>query len=288
MRRWRAVAAVIVAVAVVAGIFVFLRNQEIRNSPTASDGVSLNCAGAKAGGVGTLDGGLAGQCGDAGPLPAASIAKAITALVVMNQIGQKNPADVVYTIDRTDISYVVDSIHEDGSGRVSILLGEKLTLQQMLTGMLVPSSNNLADSLAYHVFGSFAEYKQAAQQYLAANGLAGTSIGADASGLDPGTTSTVGDLFTIGQLVMQNDVLRGIVATSHADFPNMANGIDTSNQALGRGYEGIKTGTTDSAGGCLLFAKAVSGQTVIGVVLGTKADPARYDIADRFVKWLNL
>jgi D-alanyl-D-alanine carboxypeptidase (penicillin-binding protein 5/6) len=109
-----------------------------------------------------------------------------------------------------------------------------------------------------------------------------TTLGSDASGLDPATTSTVADLFELGKLAMQNDTVRQIVGLTESDFPGVGT-ITNTNYALGEnGVIGIKTGHTDSAGENLLFAMEDqvtgldgSGHSIIvvGVILGaTSAD----------------
>jgi D-alanyl-D-alanine carboxypeptidase len=156
----------------------------------------------------------------------------------------------------------------------------------MLAGMIVASSNNLADSIVYHHFGSFNNYKKAAMEYLRARGLKETVIGADASGLDAGTKSTARDLFELGRLALENEVVRELVARQSEDLLYTMEDVQTTNHSLARGYSGIKTGYTGEAGYCLLFSKEVEGKTVIGVVLGAGSDQARQDKADEFIKVL--
>ena len=87
--------------------------------------------------------------------------------------------------------------------------------------------------MAIWAFGSLKNYSQAANQYLEDQGLVETHVGSDASGFNPSTTSTARDLVRIGELVMQDPVLKQIVGQSSAsDFP-VVNNIKNVNSLLG-------------------------------------------------------
>src|SRR5207302_1877705 len=99
---------------------------------------------------------------------------------------------------------------------------------------------------------------------------------ADPSGFDPATVSTAADLVRLGRAVLAVPALADIVATRQATLPdgtqlrNLDTLLDTE-----PGWLGIKTGDSDAAGGCLLFAarRPPSGSSgppveVVGAVLG--------------------
>lgn len=98
----------------------------------------------------------------------------------------------------------------------------------------------------------------------------------DTSGLDPGSRSTTQDLLTIGGLVLADPVLSAIVGTASDQLPQLG-AVENTNTLIGSdGIDGIKTGTTDEAGRCLLFSAdyVVGDQPVqlVGVVLGAASD----------------
>jgi D-alanyl-D-alanine carboxypeptidase (penicillin-binding protein 5/6) len=106
--------------------------------------------------------------------------------------------------------------------------------------------------------------------------------------------ATPGDLITLGQAAMQLPVFRRIAAQrSHRIGPTAAHHsywFKSTNLLLGAypGTTGIKTGSTDAAGYCLLFEAAGSDGTVlIGVVLHSSGrDPmARFGAATRLLNW---
>lgn len=193
------------------------------------------------------------------PVPTASTAKMITALTVLQKKPLK-PGDKGPTITLTSADATIYNAYlaRDGS-LVKVQAGEKISQYQMLEAILLPSANNIADSLAIWAFGSLKNYQQAANQYLEDNGLVETHVGSDASGFSPSTTSTAEDLARIGELVMQDPVLSEIVAQPSAgNFP-IVNNIKNVNFLLGtHNIIGVKTGNTDQAGGVYVSASRIS------------------------------
>jgi D-alanyl-D-alanine carboxypeptidase (penicillin-binding protein 5/6) len=96
----------------------------------------------------------------------------------------------------------------------------------------------------------------------------------DPSGLDPSTTSTAADQVRLGMAAMQVPALAAITAESTAVVP-VAGVIRNTNALLGQdGIVGLKTGSTQAAGGCLLVAawQQVDGHNVL-IVAATFGQP---------------
>jgi D-alanyl-D-alanine carboxypeptidase (penicillin-binding protein 5/6) len=129
----------------------------------------------------------------------------------------------------------------------------------------------MADSLAIWAFGSLGDYQKAAQNEVLLLGMDSTKIGSDASGFDPGTKSTPTDLVKLGNAVISNPVLASIVSKQSAVVP-VAGTVYNTNKLLGsNGVVGIKTGHSDEAGACLLFAAnynlgSTGKTTIVGVI----------------------
>jgi D-alanyl-D-alanine carboxypeptidase (penicillin-binding protein 5/6) len=208
------------------------------------------------------------------PLPTASTAKLITALVVLNQkplsAGQPGPT---INLGPADVA-LYNSYRASGGSVVPVAAGEQINEYQMLQTLMLPSANNMADSLAVWAFGSLPAYKAAADSYLNSHVLTHTRVGTeDASGFAPSTTSTAQDLVKIGELAMENPVLAQIVSQAAADGIPMANTIKNVNFLLGTdNIIGIKTGNTDEAGGVFVSASrtTVNGKpaTIVTALLG--------------------
>jgi serine-type D-Ala-D-Ala carboxypeptidase (penicillin-binding protein 5/6) len=243
-------------------------------SATISD-ASLEWPNSGESAVGVVGQGVLATSGAQTARPTASTAKLITALTVLNKYPlQPRQSGPLLTMSRNDLAILNAYVHLNGSriGRMGV--GEQLSEYQMLEAMMLPSADNIADSLAIWAYGSLPAYQAAANQYLAHQGINATHVGADASGLDPSTVSTAHDLVLLGEAAMQNAVLAEIVAKpSVSGFPLMGT-ITNTNTLLGQnGIVGVKTGNSDQAGGVFVFAANyhdANGQelTFVGAVQG--------------------
>ena len=200
--------------------------------------------------------------------PIASMAKVITALVVLNE--KPLPNDEVFIVTARDVERYSRETVRNGS-RLHVVEGEEITERQAIEAIMLVSANNIADSLVRWVFEDFDTYKVAAEKWLSDHGLENTTIGTDASGFDASTTSTPSDMIEIGRLALQNEALREIFLQQSAIFPFVGKENNT-NQLLTDGFIGIKTGNSDQALSCLLFAREYGDDIIIGVMMGQPFD----------------
>src|SRR5207302_1349015 len=102
--------------------------------------------------------GFVGTSGNEQAIPAASVTKVMTALVVLEDSKlKKGDSGANITIGDADVrSYQADLA--DQQSVVKVELGEQLTLFQVLEGMLIPSANNLAETVARWDAGSIAAF----------------------------------------------------------------------------------------------------------------------------------
>jgi D-alanyl-D-alanine carboxypeptidase (penicillin-binding protein 5/6) len=223
--------------------------------------------------VGTLKGGVLATHGAQTPHPTASLAKIMTALMVLHKYplshGEQGPT---ITLTKKDVAYFNTYYAKDGS-LVAIKAGEKISEYKALEAMLLPSANNMAESLAVWAYGSVDDYAKHANQMAGKLGMTHTHI-ADASGFSPKTVASASDLIKLGQAAMNNPVLAKIVGERISKVP-VAGTIYNVNYLVGRhGINGIKTGNTEQAGGNYLFAATihVKGEKqpvqLIGCVMG--------------------
>jgi serine-type D-Ala-D-Ala carboxypeptidase (penicillin-binding protein 5/6) len=251
------------------------KDQEIINSPLQN--IEFPTIGQSA--VGTLDQGVIKHTDNEVQAPIASITKVVTALIIL----EKRPLKLgevgdTFTLNEKDLQYFNDYYAKLGTV-TAVTLGGTMTQYEALQALLLPSSNNMADSLIDRYFSNMDDYVTYANNYLKANGLSNTVV-ADASGFSPNSKSTPSDLIKLGQLALNSPVIKDIVIQTHAsiavagDIPNYN---PLKNEA---GVIGIKPGTTDEAGYCLLFAAdlpSASGNnmTIIAATLG-HLDRAEY------------
>jgi D-alanyl-D-alanine carboxypeptidase (penicillin-binding protein 5/6) len=223
---------------------------------------------------------MLGESGQTGPVPIASVTKVITALVVLEAHplveGDDGPG---ITMTAADVQLLEQTRAVDGSYEL-VNEGQVLTEREVLEIMLLKSANNYAETVTNWAFGSLAAYLDAARSFTSEHGLGDTTI-ADASGLDPASRSSTRDLMRVASLALADPVLASIVSTAVDQVPVIGE-IDNSNKLLGiDGIDGIKTGTTDEAGSCLLFSAEFTvgdeEKSVVGVVLGAQSSQAARD-----------
>jgi D-alanyl-D-alanine carboxypeptidase len=201
--------------------------------------------------------------------PTASTTKMILALAVM----EKRPFGVgenggTLVLGRDDYEFYRYHLNNGGS-RTQVEVGEVITERQALEALLIKSSNNMADSLAVWAFGSMEEYRNYAHKMLLGWGLQDTTIGDDASGLSPTTTSTAHDLAVVGQKVLAEPVLAQIIQQPEVEIPVVGK-ITNSNYLIARNSDivGIKSGFTDEAGRNFVLGAKDENDTIVVSVLG--------------------
>jgi D-alanyl-D-alanine carboxypeptidase (penicillin-binding protein 5/6) len=204
-------------------------------------------------------------------IPAESVTKVMTALVVLDDhpitSGQSGPT---VTLTDADVqSYQADV--SDKQSTVRVLAGEQLTELQLLEGMLIPSANNYAETVARWDAGSIAGFVGKMNDLAKVVRMTHTRFG-DVSGASEASVSTPSDLVRLGMQAMQNAVFASIVAMPQAQLP-VAGTVYNVDAVLGQsGIVGIKTGSGLSTGANFLFASSltVDGHTIAiyGCVMG--------------------
>jgi D-alanyl-D-alanine carboxypeptidase (penicillin-binding protein 5/6) len=160
-----------------------------------------------------------------------------------------------------------------GRSELRVTAGETLTERQALEALLVGSANNIADALARWDAGSVPAFVDRMNAEAVTQGLAHTHY-VDPSGIDAGNVGTALDELHLAEVVLRVPTLAAIVAEPHVTLP-VAGSVSNYNSLVGRGgVVGVKTGSTNAAGGCWVFAAwrpiAGSSRLVVGVVLSQR------------------
>lgn len=222
--------------------------------------------------VGLASGELLAQHGSTESVPIASITKVVTALTVL-EAKPLQPGDAGPTITFSDADTALYSKYLAMDGSVAPAhTGQTISQYELMKITLILSANNYAETLALWAFGSIDAFLVAANKYVETKGLSQTHI-ADSTGFSPDSRSSPADLLKLGALALDNTVVKDIVNEKTVAVPNYGT-VSTTNAVLGEhGIIGIKTGNTDEAGNCLLFAAThtVGDEelTIIGIVLGS-------------------
>ncbi|MFG2874781.1 serine hydrolase [Streptomyces sp. NPDC048337] len=215
-----------------------------------------------------------GTFGEQKPVPTASVAKVMTAYVVLkgHPLRKSDPGPDI----TVDAKAVADGTAEHESRIKGLTAGTKFSQQDMLKMLMIPSGNNVARLLARWDTGSdnetaFVEKMNAAAREL---GMKDTTY-TDPSGLDAGTVSTAADQLKLAEAVMKDEAFRTVVAMPNATIKGLPEPIYNNNDLLtagGLSIRGIKTGSSTPAGGTLMWAayKSVGDETPL--ILGTLMD----------------
>jgi D-alanyl-D-alanine carboxypeptidase (penicillin-binding protein 5/6) len=174
----------------------------------------------------------------------------------------------------------------DQQSVVPVVAGEQLSEFATLQALLIPSGNNIAETLARWDAGSVDAFVAKMNQRAAALHLTRTTF-ADPAGASFQTVSTPTDLLALGMAAMQQEVLAQIVSLPEATLP-VAGTVYNVNYSLGQsGIIGIKTGSGLNSGANFLFAAAatIGGRplTLYGSVMGQPTLDAAFTEAQALI-----
>ncbi len=195
------------------------------------------------------------------PLPPASLAKLMTALLVV----EAGRADDVVTVSARAAG--------TGGARVGLRTGERLSVSALLAALLLRSANDACIALAEWRDGSEKAFVARMNARAAKLGLAGTHF-AGACGLDAaGQRSSARDLAALAERVLRQPALAALAARERMTIRSEGDrvfALVNTNAMLGRipGVDGLKTGFTNGAGRCLVVSAERGGVRVLAVLLG--------------------
>lgn len=213
-------------------------------------------------------------------LDIASTTKIMVALLIFEAIER---GDLQMNQPITATASALKGLPEDGS-TADIVEGETLTVEQLLYCMLVISANETCNILGEALDGSVDAFIERMNQRAAALGCKNTHY-ANTTGLTKsGHYSSAWDLYLITQKAMEHEDFMTIVNTKSYTVPptnktedervlHSTNALISNWRLAGylySGAQGIKTGSTNAAGQCLVSSAVRGSRPLIGVVLGAE------------------
>lgn len=203
----------------------------------------------------------------------ASITKVMTAIIAIEQGNMSD--EVVVTKDAV--------ITEAGASLCGIKPGDRVTMEQLLYGLMMPSGNDAANAIAVHIAGDLDSFYEMMNERAAALGATQTHF-MNANGLNNEEHYTTAyDLYLIFNEALKLPLFREVIGTSSytADYTDISGNPVSKTWTVGNWYmngertapEGLtviggKTGTTKAAGYCLIMASEdQAGHDYISVVL---------------------
>jgi serine-type D-Ala-D-Ala carboxypeptidase (penicillin-binding protein 5/6) len=220
--------------------------------------------------------------------PMASTSKIMTAWIVL-----RLAATDATVLDEV-ITYSERAAKTPGSS-ARLKAGEKVSVGDLLYGLLLPSGNDAAVALAEHFgprFGKAADgdglERFVAEMNRRAKGLGLKELSyRDPNGLSRENVSSARDLAALAREAMKDERFRSYVATRKHQCDVVSSTGEkravvwtNTNKLLDiEGYEGVKTGTTTPAGNCLVASGRRGDDRLIVVVLGATTTDGRYQDA---------
>lgn len=192
----------------------------------------------------------------------ASTTKIMTALVALEN---SNLNDIV-TVSKNAAGVEGTSLY--------LKAGEKISMEDLLYGLMLQSGNDAAIAIAEHIAGSTEEFALLMTSR-AKNIGAKNTVFKNPNGLDEdGHHTTAYDLALITQQALKNDMFTKIVATKSKTIKNGTQTVTNHNKMLSMypGCIGVKTGFTKKTGRCLVTAAEREGIKVIAVTLNAPDD----------------
>ncbi len=191
-------------------------------------------------------------------LAPASLTKLMTAAVVLEK------ADLNREVTVPGAALV-------GGSSMGLRAGERITVRDLLYGMLIPSGNDAATALAIAVGGSVPKFAEMMNRKAAELGMKDSHF-VNPHGMDaPGHYSSAADMLLLAHYLYDNyPLFRKVVATRQVTVSGHP--LWNRNELLGTypGVNGIKTGTTEAAEECLLVSAVYRGHQVLVVVMGSQ------------------
>ncbi len=221
----------------------------------------------------------------------ASLTKMMTALVALEHM----PSDTVITVG-DEIRLI-----SPGSSVAFLTVGSQLTLEQMLTALLLPSGNDAAYSVAAHVGrviaadetldnrAAIAAFCRAMNDKAAALGCKNTHFANPDGYHQDDHYTTAADMLKVAEAALSQEVIARIVSTGQVQtrlvsgqtvtWQNSNKLVKEGNAFSYAGATGLKTGSTDEAGYCLAASATRDGHTSIAIVMGATEEYCRWEDA---------
>lgn len=211
----------------------------------------------------------------------ASLTKIVTCMLVLENC---TDLSTMVTCKRENLN----GLYEQNAATAGILAGESLSIKDLLYCLMLPSAADAANILADYVGNGIDNFVVMMNEFVAKLGCENTKF-YNAHGLDtdPNAYTTANDLYKITKYALQNPTFKEITSTSRYDikptdkYPHTRY-LHNTNKMMNPGIpdyycdavSGVKTGTTDAAGRCVITTASCDGYNYLLIVMGAP----QYDI----------
>ncbi len=216
----------------------------------------------------------------------ASITKIMTAMLALEK---GNLSDIVTVSDTAlaDITYL--------HSKIDLKKGEQMSLENLLTALLVSSANDAANVIAEYISGDIQSFVALMNERAAELGMTGTHFANPHGFHDENHYTTAADILIVTREALKNAKFCELVKIKTTKLPatNISDErmLSSTNHLISRYRNtfhyypyatGVKTGSTDEAGSCLVSTAEKSGVSLLSIVLGCE-NPDQKENAYSFV-----
>ncbi len=194
----------------------------------------------------------------------ASLSKIMTAIVIL----ENRQLDDVVTITKPMISNLYDYVV------IGLRVGQKVTVEDLLYALMLPSAGDAAQALAISTSGSIASFAEVMNQRTAELGLKNTHF-SNPTGMDYDNYSTASDMAVILQEALNNPTFVQIFETSTWEMKSINKTAEKSYKPRAH-IKGGKTGYTGQAGRCLASTATIEGVDYLLINLGADAKTSNH------------
>ena len=219
----------------------------------------------------------------------ASTTKILTAILTIENCDLEETATVSQNaISKVPTSYVVAPLY----------VGEEMKVKDLLYALMLKSSNDAAYVLAEHVGGSVDGFAEMMNNKAKEIGCKNTHF-VNPNGIDnKNHYTTAYDMYLITNYAMKNETFAKIVSTYQYTLPatnkhsasdrimkNTNNFVNPNSEYYDKKVKGVKTGTTDLAGNCLITDSADNRLEFITVVLGAETSNSKFNESSKMIEY---
>lgn len=211
----------------------------------------------------------------------ASLTKIVTCMLVLENCDN---LDTSVTCKRE----CIDGLYAQNASTAGILTGETLTVRELLYCLMLPSAADAANILADYIGGSLDNFTVMMNDFVKKLGCENTNF-INAHGLDGdgGAYTTANDMYKITKYALQNPIFKEITSTPRyeiapSDKYPQTRYLNNTNKMMNKAYKdyyspyisGVKTGTSNAAGHCVISTASKDGYNYLLVVMNAP----QYDI----------
>jgi len=213
------------------------------------------------------------------PIEPASITKMMSTYVVDKEIEAGR-------LSLDDLVTISEKAWRMGGSRMYVEVNSKVTVRELLKGIIIQSGNDATVALAEHIAGTEEAFVQLMNQYAAELGMDNTTFVNSTGWPDPEHLTTARDIAILATArISEFPENYSLYAEKQYTYNNIKQ--YNRNKLLWRDetVDGVKTGHTESAGYCLVASAERSGMRLISVVLGTDSEKARADVSQALLNY---